>query len=527
MNTAQKTTLTFTFLLSLTAGANAQVNTPFQPSQRWGHAPGSNEAWIPKDVHFCADNNLVWVGAEGQNPQWMVLDVPRDQAGPARFRDGLTPATALLSRTVAPAKSGVVFGLTQEPAPNIYQRATRITRHSPLSTARNGNLSTDWDHTIAPLINSAAQIATDETGSLVAVAAFESSSSSVHLELLDGSNGALLSSQDFPGLALSSLQVSKDGSIIVLAAGLDFYILNGSGQVLHQQALNSAPSATAVSGDGSRVAVGSTGQLVVLTAGSNGWGALITLTRSQTDVVTALDLSQDGETLAVAWWRYTTGTWARYELRQNAVLVAQHEQSGGIGARQNMPSIARITPDGRRAAYGAWGDGMSPEVILLEAGLPQPVWEIDVPGSVTGLDLDESGTRIVVAHKDVHVSTFGSTGGIRLFDTGEGDLRQNNPMTIGGIASFSTKRQNSLISLLLVGQRAPAVALPGVGGLLYLDRSTLAVLPAASDLDGIADHQFSIPSDVALIGTTLSLQSAFRLAGATELGEWVLDPLIF
>jgi hypothetical protein len=143
------------------------------------------------------------------------------------------------------------------------------------------------------------------------------------------------------------------------------------------------------------------------------------------------------------------------------------------------------------------------------------------------LDLDESGTRIVVAHKDVHVSTFGSTGGIRLFDTGEGDLRQNNPMTIGGIASFSTKRQNSLISLLLVGQRAPAVALPGVGGLLHLDRSTLAVLPAASDLDGIADHQFTIPSDVALIGTTLSLQSAFRLAGATELGEWVLDPLIF
>ncbi len=525
MNTAQK--LIFTLFLCLTAGASAQVNNSFEHSLRWGHVPASNEAWIPRDVHFCAENNLVWAGAEGQNPQWMVLDVPRDQAGPARFLDTTSPANALFSRTVAPPKSDVVFGLVQEAAPNIYQRATHITRHTPVNAARTGTFSIDWNHTIAPLVNSAAQIATDETGSLVVVAAFESASSSVRLELLDGSNGALLSGQDLPGLALSSLKVSSDGSIIVLAAGLDLYILNGNGQILHQQALNAAPSAIAVAGDGNRVAVGSVGQLVVLQQGSSGWGLVITLTRSQTDVVTALDLSADGEIMAVAWWRHTTGTWARYELRSNAMLVAQHEQSGGLGARQNLPRVARVTPDGSRAAFGSWGDGFSPEVILLEAGATQPVWEIDVPGSVTGLDLDETGTSIVVAHKDVHASTFGTTGGIRLFDTGENDLRQNNPMTIGGVASFSTKKEGALISLLLVGQRADASAVPGVVGLLHLDRSTLSILPSATDIDGIADHQFAIPSDPALVGTALAVQAAFRHGGGTLLGEYVMDPLIF
>lgn len=525
MNTAQN--LTLIFLCSLTGLANAQVNQPFRPAERWARTPANGQTWVPRDVHFCAETNLVWAGVEGLNPQWQVLDVPTDQVAGPRFQDSIATANALQSRSVAPAKGSGVFGLVQEPSPDVYQQAVTVSRFSPLDAARTGNFTSDWSRTLAPKINSAAEIATDETGSIVVVAAFVSQSSYVRLEVLDGTNGALLRGLDLPGLALSGLDVSSDGSLIAVAAGLDFYLLDGSGQILHSQALNAASSALAVSGNGSRVAVGSVGQLVVLESSSAGWGVVVTLTRPLSDVVTAVDLSRDGAVMAAAWWRHTTGTWARMEMRSGAILVAQYEQLGSATSLQNLPRVVRITPDGTRAAFGTWGDGASPELVLLEAGLAPPVWEIDLPGSVTSLDLDETGTQIVVAHKDGHANTFGTSGAIRLFDTGETALRQNNPMVTGSTVSFSTHLDGGLISLLLVGQRTNAVALPGVSGLLYLDRTSLAVLPVAMDANGVGTHQFAIPMDPVLIGTSLAVQPAFRSVGATELGGRVLDPLIF
>ncbi len=216
-----------------------------------------------------------------------------------------------------------------------------------------------------------------------------------------------------------------------------------------------------------------------------------------------------------------------FELRQRAQLVASVEQDGGSTGLQNLPRHAVITADGSRAAFGTWGNGVDPEVLLLDAGSSVPVAAFQLPGSVTGLDLDAAGRRIAVAHKDVHATAFGLTGSVRLLDTGEGDLRQRDPLAVGDAALFSTQHPSATIALLLVGTRVDPVALPGIQGLLHLDRLTLTALPALVGATGWADHAVPLPGDPALIGTSLGFQAAFRTPAGTVLGADSLDALIF
>ena len=66
--------------------------------------------------------------------------------------------------------------------------------------------------------------------------------------------------------------------------------------------------------------------------------------------------------------------------------------------RMNVPS----------AAFGTWGNGLDPEVLLLQAGEAVPVAEFQLPGSVTGLDLDRSGRRIGVSYQGLMESPYAS-----------------------------------------------------------------------------------------------------------------------
>ena len=80
------------------------------------------------------------------------------------------------------------------------------------------------------------------------------------------------------------------------------------------------------------------------------------------------------------------------------------------------------------------------ELLLLERGVQTPVLELDLEGSVRAMDLSDDGRRVVVSLKDVHNNLFGTTGSVRLFDTGEGHLRQRNPAEIGEALDFSVRR---------------------------------------------------------------------------------------
>ena len=528
MPTAASRLLALSLSAASLLGPPAQAQDPFSQGQRWVQSPDPLEAWLPRDVHFAADENLVWASAGGQHPRWMALDVARQEASPARFVDAQTPASALGSRTIAAREGTALFGIVQEPASAPGLRTARVLAHSAADAARSGQLLAQWERTLPAAGTAEPRLATDASGDLVAAAAHDLYGGTVRLELLDGATGAARAQLDLPGLALSQLAVAEDGSLVAVAAGLDLYLLDGAGQLVHHQALTAALSALDISPAGDRVALGAIGQLVVLRNGPAGWVPGIVVTRPNTEAVTVVDLAADGLGMAVAWWTFASGTRARFELRQRATVVASAEQDGGSGGLQNLPRHAVVTADGQRAAFGTWGNGLDPEVLLLGAGADDPVAEFQLPGSVTGLDLDRSGRRIAVAHKDVHATAFGLTGSVRLLDTGEGDLRQLETLQQGGSARFATTHPEANVAFLLAGTRVEPVQLPGISGLLHLDRTTLTVLPALVDAaTGWADHTVQLPSDPALIGTSLGLQAAFRTPAGTVLGTDTLDALVF
>jgi hypothetical protein len=297
--------------------------------------------------------------------------------------------------------------------------------------------------------------------------------------------------------------------------------------------LASAAHALAFSHDGATVAVGCAGRLELLRETALGTYALhATYDMPLNELAAVTALSREGDTLAVAWWDSATGTSVRMDLWQvgTQTLVATWSLPGTAVSRQNLPSAVSISADGARAAFGLWGDGTCPEVFLLEAGSASPRSAFDLPGSVRALELDETGTRLAVAHKNVHNSVWGGSGAVRLIDTGERSLELLATPTVGGSLRAAARRMGAGngLAFFAVGQPLdPGVVYPGVvEGALRLRRGALAVWPAPLDGTGRADFDLPLGSDPALIGTRVHVQAAFRVPGGLAFSRERLDALI-
>ena len=190
-----------------------------------------------------------------------------------------------------------------------------------------------------------------------------------------------------------------------------------------------------------------------------------------------------------------------------------------------------MTRDGSRVAFGAWGaGGTEPEVLLVERGVQAPILSIDLPGSVRSLDLDESGTRVIVGSKNVHSNQFGMTGELRLYETGEQDLVQLSSTAASGGFEFAARRPGANAALFLVGVRNTApTPLGNIGGQLALTRRLpLHIEFRPADSNGRADATFAIPTDPHWTGHKLSVQALFRMSGGGQvLSDTTLTPLIF
>ena len=65
--------------------------------------------------------------------------------------------------------------------------------------------------------------------------------------------------------------------------------------------------------------------------------------------------------LAIGWWRASNGVDARLEIYDLifGFALASHDLPAPNGATQNLVTAARLTGDGRRAAFATWGNGSS------------------------------------------------------------------------------------------------------------------------------------------------------------------------
>ena len=514
---------------TLSNASTALGNDPFSPGERWQYAPAPGAAWIPSRASFAARGNLAWAAAPGGDGRLMALDLSQEGSVTPRYIDmGISLASGTVE-AVAGSGTNALFALAQYPAPTLYQRRTEITAHGVV--AAGTPFAPRWTHDLGLLANGPALVACDLSGDLVLAAAWDNSKGQVRVDWLNGAPGALIARTDVPGAGLDGLKVSTDGKRVALAAGLALYIFDGAGTLLHQEALSAATRAMSLSGDGSTVLIGGFGQLSILRDGNAGWQFVQHLFAPPTEIATRADLSEDGSTIAIGWWNYATGTDLRFEVWDGTSFQRTHEiiQIGAPGGLQNLPESVVVSPSGQRIALGSWGNGSSdPEVILLDRDQPQSVLEIDLPGSLRSLDLDESGTRLLVASKDTHANNFSTTGSLRLYDTGERSLQVVEPVEVGGNLHLAARNPAALFAFFILGERAATpVQIAGVGGTLLLERTSLFLItPRATDATGRADLIYGLASDPSLVGSQFAAQAAFRLPGALELSAEAVDPLL-
>jgi hypothetical protein len=524
--------LLLSVLLAPLLVAPAVAQDVFQPRQVWAHHPDSGEPWIPGEVHLTGRENLAIGAMGGANPRWLAVDAHASGNVGARFVEIGGHSMAQSIRTAAARDIARAFALDAIPIPNTTFRNLFVGGYDLQDAAQTQSLTATWLHGMGRVSDGTTQLACSKNGRIVVAASHNTSLGLVRVEVLLGRTGAVLSELDLNGLALNSVDVSDDGQRIAVSAGLDLYVLNHLGTILHHESLTYSSRAISLSSDGSRLAVGALGLLRVLEEAPGSWTPVFTVNRAADEVASCVDLDVDGTTLAAGWWNHVIGSSARLEMWDVDATSLHNDWVLGTspGARQNLPELVRIVADGHRAAFGTWGDDVDlPEVILLARGFDIPVATFDVSGSVRGLDLDPLGRRVLVAHKSTHNNIFSSVGAIRLFDTGEGELRQLTTAVHGQPVSFAVRPEvPASISLLVYGLRAQApLAIPGVPGALLVERHSASIQAAALGSTGQAIHTIQLPDDPDLVGTHLAVQPVFRgLQGTRFSADW-LEPLVF
>ncbi len=503
---------------------------PFEAGLRWIHPSGLASPWIPTRAAFGAGGELVWAATGvGQRSLRLlasagagaVLQPEAEDAGPAA-------ATWILEARAADDPSRL-YSLAQYPEPDDLHRRTVVARHDALGGG--ASLAPSWSHAFSFTTNGPAALAVDDAGEVAVAAALFPGVGVARVARLSGADGALLGQVDLNTASLEALALSGDGAWTALALGPRLVVLDAAGVQVLDEALPASALALDLDHAGQRLVVGLAGELRVYERGAAGFTLAALHAGDPDEVPTRVALSRGGEAYGASWWRFQGADRLRHELYASAGHLRTNHlvQEGVAGGLQNSPSGLALSADGSRAVFASWGRGdAAPEVVLVEAGAATPLLAVDLPGSALAVDLDPAGTRVVVAAKDLHANQLGTTGDVRLYDTGERDLELLEPARLGGHLRAATRRTGSSFGLFLVGRRREApVTLPGIGGLLHLDRGQrLSVLARPAGPGGRADLDLPLPAAAFAAGQALSIQAAHRVGGALLLGETVVTPLI-
>ncbi|MFN0242773.1 MAG: hypothetical protein ACKVWV_07750 [Planctomycetota bacterium] len=509
---------------ALSGPSSAQAVDPFAPRLRWSRASSANTPWQPRAVAFGARDNVVWAACPFGNPHFALFS-SNDQGNAAPLGTmALDPSSSGLA-VAAAKRAQSYFALWQEPDPTPTARRT----HLWAFTFADG-LVPRWTYDAGVLTNGPARIACDESGSTVLVALWLDGSGEVQLDALDAATGARRWRSRFHAANLSTLVCASSGARAVVAAGLSLTVVSASGAVLHQEVLPSATQAVDLSADGRSLVIGGIGRVRVAIDTGAGYATTFEALASANEIASRASLSADGSTLAVAWWHFGSGTSLRFEVWDVATStrVFVHEQLGAAGALQNLPEVARVTADGRRAAFGAWGDGTTkPEVVVWERGSTQPKLAIDLPGSVFALAIDERGERLSVGVKHAHANVLANTGEIRLYDLGARDLVALSPPRVGGELRLAAKQAGARACHFLLGLESEvALPFPGIEGSLWLKRGRLVLHTAPCDSDGRAELTLPVPDDPVYSGVYRHVQAMFRTGDSFRFGMTVLHELV-
>jgi hypothetical protein len=500
---------------------------PFGVSVRWTVPAPSAAPWIPRDVAFAAGGELVWAGPAVSNPGVLLLSSTGAGAGAPLFEDmGLAGA-------VGPVLVRAGDGPDELFAAAQYElgavRRTEVTCYDARTTAALGlGFEPSWiyDPGVPSVRPALLECAPDGSALVTAV----HDGNGVVVDWISPATGMLESRTFVTGLGLSVLSISADGRRAAIVAGLDLWVIEKGGAVLHQEQLAASTNAVRLSADGRVLGVGGFGAVRILVEGSGGTFAPAgTLSGAANELPTRLALDADGGTAAIGWWNFTTGTSVRLEVWDVELgeRLVHRIQSGGPGALQNFPQSVELSADGARAAFGLWGAGdAQPDALLVDVALDEDVLAIDLPGSVEAAVLDPSGTRLALAVKDAHANAFASTGAVMLVDSGERDLQLVAQATPGGKLSLAANRPGQQFTMFAIGTPGPPLALLGLGT-THLDVTrNVFYFGAPADSVGRAFRELNLPATPGVVSAVFAVQAIFIAPDFTELSRTAVQPVI-
>lgn len=495
------------------------------------HAASAAQAWLPQAVSFAAGGELVWSAGSGSADELqLVSSAPSGAVQPELVDASLAGATGTVS-VAAGARADRLFAVAQYATTSASLKRTVVSAHDALAAAAGAPFVAHWTHDTGLVGNGPAKLACDVGATAVLVAVSDAGGDTTRIDWLDGASGALTARVDLAGSPLRALASSRDLSRVAVVVGTTLRVLDSGGGSVHQESLGAATQALALSGDASRLIVGALGELRVLArAADSSYVLLGTVAAGPGELATRVALSDDGSTWAAGWWSSSSPATIRFELWDGLSGTRRWfaAQSGPASGLQNYPEAIAVTPDGRRAAFAAWGVlDPQPELLLVDKALGAPVLAVDLPGSALSLALDDGGTRVAVGLKHAHANQLGATGEYRLYDTGERDAQLVAAPRQGGTLEVASRYPGSTVTLFVLGPLGPAPqSFPGCTGSLWIDRrASPTVFARTSDAQGRAWLVTPL-SGSAAIGTTFAVQAAARAGGELHFSAAVVEPVV-
>lgn len=500
--------------------ARAAVSAPSASAPAFAQlvAQPASQLWSRSDIYWVG--KIVSLGNHGTQV-FTEFDSGIDHA---EFLSGFdeTPADPVWQTIAGP-------DLTQAQCASAESGDSHVTIHQVVSGTdqlhrlavvtkyNSSSAAPQWTYTFTPLIGGPSRIGMSRDGNVIAAAILNNWTSRCEIAFFGPNSSVPTGTLSLPSFTqLRGFDLSSDGSTLYVSSASQAVVIDRA--TLTTRATIALPTALdchALSGDGSVLAYGTFGTLVVWErqAGGN-YAWTHTHTVPGTNVCGRIDISDDNSTIAFGFNFYDTNLHVRIEaLDVPTKTITMSEDAYGTGTLQNVVSDVSISADGSRFAVALWGDegDVCPEVRVYAKNSSVPLKLYNLPGSAFDVDLSPDGQRLAVASKAVHANTFASGGTISLYALTREDIRVTGVPHLGSQITV-TMRGKPFVQSSLLWTNAPAANPTVFGnlGTLYLQRTTLNSIPTGlTGEGGEVQYTYDVSSNPADIGRSVYFQGFF------------------
>ena len=489
----------------------------------WSHASGGL-AWIGTAVSIGNRASQVFAEYDLNNEAAELFSVYDANPPSAVWSDGTPLGTEF--RDVASADATD----THVAIDQVVLNGNIQTRQAVLRKYTSASGTPDWTHTFAPIINAGAKVGISRDGQTIAVALMNNNSWNVEVSVFGPNSGTPASSGSVAvgvNNYLRGFDLSADGSTLYFSAGATAYVYDlATHTVAFSTNIGASFDSHAISGDGSVFAFGNFNLMSVWEKAGPTYANTHNVNKGGQVYCARIDISDDGSTIASAWYFYGSGLSVAIEALDVATKSNTMAQTvTGSGGFQNAVADVSCSADGQRFAVGLWGDQANTvaELRIYDRGQNAPIASLDTPGSIFAVDLSADGQRVVGGSKAVHANTFGNGGRVDLLDSGGEDFILRGAPHIGSTVQVELHAPPAVSAAFLLSAKAeavPPVVYAGIGT-LYIDRTTITISLLGPATGGAVNtYPLSIANDPLLVGTSAYLQ-ILSLQPRTLSQDWV------